>query len=54
MKKQPMYLIDARKSPKHREVVDKIIKIENARKGSKYMKPSFSGNGLSYQVSHKG
>ena len=48
-----MYVIDARKSPRHREVVEKVIKNENARKGSKFMKPSFSGNGLSYQVSHK-
>lgn len=53
MKKQPMYVIDATKSDRHREAVEKVIKINNGRNGSKFLKPSFSGNGLSYQASHK-
>lgn len=53
MEKQLMYVIDARKSDKHRRAVENIVKEMNARKGSKYMRPSFASCGLSYQVSHK-
>lgn len=48
-----MYVIDATKSDKHREAVEKVIKTNNAKKGSKYLKPSFASAGLSYQTSHK-
>lgn len=53
MNKQPRYVIDVRKSDRSREAVEKIVKEQNAKKGSKYMRPSFASAGLSYQVSHK-
>ena len=53
MNKQPMYVIDARKSDKHCRAVENIVKYMNGQKGSKYLKPSFASAGLSYQVSHK-
>lgn len=46
-------VVNVTKSDSRRKFGEKIIKSSNATKGSKYLKPSFSEWGKSYQISHK-
>jgi hypothetical protein len=41
------------RNPKHQQRIAKTFKKINSAKGSKYIKPSFSGWGFSYNVSRK-
>lgn len=45
-------VLDSR-NPKHIERIAKTTKEVNANRGSKFMKPSYSGWGFSYNVSRK-
>lgn len=46
-------VIDVRDGQHERNKVNTIIKNLNFHSGSKYMRPSYSVRGLSYQISHK-
>jgi hypothetical protein len=46
-------VIDVRRSEKERAYADSMIKANNVQKGSKFMKPSYSWYGPSYNTSMK-
>ncbi len=48
-----MPVIDVRDGKNHRQRVEEILKAERINRGSKFMKPSFSVIGYSYNVSPK-
>lgn len=47
-------VVDVRRGPKNREAAKKMLKQENIQRGSKYIKPSHSIMGYSYNASMKG
>lgn len=49
MEKKSVNIIDARTSEQARKRVEAILKEDRRNKGSKYMRPSFSLWGFSYQ-----
>lgn len=51
--KKQIPVLDVRNSPEEREKIEKSIKANNKMKGSKYIKPSFSVLGHSYNDSFK-
>ena len=48
MKKNELPTLDVRNSEEERYLIKEILKTNNAYKGSKYMKPSFSVIGKPY------
>ncbi len=53
MNKKQRIVIDASESPEKRKLVEAIEKFHNKAKGSKFIKPSFSVMGYSYNASRK-